>query len=706
MADNLSPTPTPPADTGTSNTVTNVSGGVSIAAQHDIIIGGDVIGRDKITVSPRDKNLTILMQKVKDFWVKGLLEDSVHHAALIELGKHVKPDVVEVDHPWASVVQTPDKPDYTLPPEAKTIDVFDEMQGALLILGEPGSGKTTTLLELARDLIARAEKDSSQPVPVYFNLSSWASKRKAIDKWLVDELKEKYFVTPVRIIEKWLIDNELILLLDGLDEVQAENLKGCVEAINKFHEEHGLVRMVVCSRVEEYMEPGSQLKFDRAIQVQSLSREQIECYITACGPLLAPLGAAIQADAYLQEFAQSPFMLSIMSLAFSGQSIELSSPEADDGTLDWIFFSGIRLPQESWNARLERARREKREKALQKHCKPIFDAYVEKMFDRSGRTKRTPYSKDKTIRWLTWLAARMSKNGESIFLLEQMQPSWLTSSSGRDAIAFLEMLFSLLFAGLIGMLFGSSGGFSGEPFATVVRELGLNQMNPALLGLLIGVILVLGPYMTDESSKTSYVQKPSPDYTRWFNRLRGGLGLGIVLGAIVGFLVGLRGAFVCWGGLAVGFVFGLLALLYWPGNYTFFGKRTKPDQAIRRSARIGLIAALFGGLSLALFASWVVNQDVLAVELGYELRVVVLTGLISALIVGSTFGGGDFFHHSLVRFFMWTGGHGPLNYVRFLDYAAERILLRKVGGGYIFIHRMLQEYFAELEEQPDAQGDK
>ncbi len=39
----------------------------------------------------------------------------------------------------------------------------------------------------------------------------------------------------------------------------------------------------------------------------------------------------------------------------------------------------------------------------------------------------------------------------------------------------------------------------------------------------------------------------------------------------------------------------------------------------------------------------------------------------------------------------------PWNYARFLDYAAERILLRKVGGGYIFIHRLLMEYFASLE---------
>jgi len=36
------------------------------------------------------------------------------------------------------------------------------------------------------------------------------------------------------------------------------------------------------------------------------------------------------------------------------------------------------------------------------------------------------------------------------------------------------------------------------------------------------------------------------------------------------------------------------------------------------------------------------------------------------------------------------------NVIRSLDYAAERIFLCKVGGGYIFIHRLLQDYFVSL----------
>ena len=37
----------------------------------------------------------------------------------------------------------------------------------------------------------------------------------------------------------------------------------------------------------------------------------------------------------------------------------------------------------------------------------------------------------------------------------------------------------------------------------------------------------------------------------------------------------------------------------------------------------------------------------------------------------------------------------PWNYADFLDYAAERKLLHKIGGGYRFIHELLRDYLAE-----------
>ena len=74
------------------------------------------------------------------------------------------------------------------------------------------------------------------------------------------------------------------------------------------------------------------------------------------------------------------------------------------------------------------------------------------------------------------------------------------------------------------------------------------------------------------------------------------------------------------------------------------------------------------------------------------------TGLGVALVGGLAYGGYACLSHLFLRLILWRCGAMPLNYVRFLDYCAERIFLRKVGGGYIFIHRLLLKYFASLED--------
>ena len=72
------------------------------------------------------------------------------------------------------------------------IQAYDEANGELLILGAPGAGKTTLLLELTRDLLERARLDEFHPIPVIFNLSSWAIKRLSIADWLIEELNTKF----------------------------------------------------------------------------------------------------------------------------------------------------------------------------------------------------------------------------------------------------------------------------------------------------------------------------------------------------------------------------------------------------------------------------------------------------------------------------------------------------------------------------------
>jgi hypothetical protein len=60
-------------------------------------------------------------------------------------------------------------------------------------------------------------------------------------------------------------------------------------------------------------------------------------------------------------------------------------------------------------------------------------------------------------------------------------------------------------------------------------------------------------------------------------------------------------------------------------------------------------------------------------------------------------GGFAYVKHFVLRVLLWRNDYAPLNYIRFLNYATERVFMRKVGGGYIFMHPLLIEYFATLQ---------
>ena len=422
------------------------------------------------------RNRQAMLQLVQSFWVKGVLEQSLHGAAMIELGLEERAEAVE--RPWDMVLQTPDQPNRPLPPGTRIVDVFDEMNRTLLILGEPGSGKTTMLLELARDTIARAEQDPMQPIPVVFNLSSWAEKRPSLTGWLMDELNTRYYV-PKRIARSWVENDDLSLLLDGLDEVRAGHRGACVEAINDFRREHGLTSLAVCSRIADYEVLTTKLEFQGAVLLQLLTPQQIEKYLAGSGTELSAVRETLQDDTALQELAQTPLMLSIMTLAYRGLSAEGLQ------VLDTIA-------------------------ARRKH---LFDAYVQRMFEQ--RRIAQPYSPEQTIHWLTWLAQKMTQHAQTVFLIERMQPSWLQTREPAKTLkwpwtkaigwlrvllflvtlvvlrALLSELLFVLFGGLLfGLLVGLRAGLNRAEIEARTVHPAIRQpvKHAVIIGLLSGLL--------------------------------------------------------------------------------------------------------------------------------------------------------------------------------------------------------------------------
>jgi len=219
------------------------------------------------------RNRRAMLAKLKSIWIDGLLEQSLAKELRIALDLIEKPDVVDL--PLNAFVQELRQPPRALLAGTPIVEVFEKIGGELLILGAPGAGKTTLLLELARYLLERAISDEAHPIPVMFNLSSWARRQQPLATWLVDELNSVYDV-PRKVAQAWIAGDALLLLLDGLDEVRPEQREACVAAINTFRRQHGTIELAVCSRIADYTALESRLKLQGAVVIQPLTEQQID----------------------------------------------------------------------------------------------------------------------------------------------------------------------------------------------------------------------------------------------------------------------------------------------------------------------------------------------------------------------------------------------------------------------------------------------
>jgi hypothetical protein len=657
------------------------------------------IGTSRPAKVPVDRNRAAMLQKVRTIWIDGILRKSLFQEVRILLGLSERPDAVQ--RPFDLLVRRLDGGEHPLPPGTRILDVYDRSDASLLILGEPGSGKTTELLVLARDLLERAEKDPDHPIPVVFLLSSWAETRKPLIEWLLDELNLRYDV-PRRIAEEWVATDQVLPLLDGLDEVKAQVRDACAQAINLFRRSHGLLPLVITSRSAEYEAVGEPLHLHGAIRIRPLSRAQVNAYFADLGPGARLVADAFDEDPSLYELLDSPLWLSVVTLVHADSS-EWRRPKS--GTVG-----------------------ERRDR--------LVGSYVHHMLGRG--TAQRPYELERAVSWLSWLAAEMDNHGHTAFYLEGLQVDWLPQGDRWTMRAAYVVICGLagglvcsLSAGVLvgvlvtvvgglaghlatGLIFGLVGGFVGGLIGRKIDR----TLSGELVGLTVG--LTLGPVVGLIGGVAiglafgvigGLAYGFRSDYTiycveiiRWsWPRSRGALSVNRVeLFVAVLFATAVGIAYWNLGGpmfgvlaaVVVAMVFGLLGgvvgLLHGliPG-----GIETKavPNQGVRRSALNGLKVGVVFGLLGALCSGLVVGLiGGIVVGLTCALVVGLVCGLLGALRAGWR----ACSKHLVLRLCLIRNDSIPWNYVKFLDYCADRILLRKAGRDYMFIHRMLLEWFA------------
>lgn len=617
----------------------------------------------KAATKTQQSNREIMLQKVHDFWVKGVLHNALGESTSL---------AIDIASAPGAVLKHRQYEDYQLPETALAIDkIFKDMQRELLILGAPGSGKTIVLLQLAEKLIAAAQADEKLAIPIIFNLSSWAAERKTLKDWIIDELNSKYQVSK-KIAKNWIEYEKILPLLDGLDEVVGEHRDACVDAINDFREAYRSVDLAICSRIEEYEALSNKLDLQGAMTLQALSEEQIEGYLAENS--YQTLRDTMQKDSTLQNIAHTPFLLNTMAYAYQD-----ASPPT------------LALPPDEEN-----------EDGRIKH---LFENYVEtRIKNDSSENKYTPRE---TRHYLSWLARKLHQHQLTVFYIENLNFAWAQESYLR-----WYKPIGLLAGTFIGAIIGALVGYGTD---IVSGLLSVSIPIDAFIGATVGIII--GWYSTHNEKIL-----PAETITwRWtWQALAIGLSTGILIGTVAYFIAITMGLdsirfFV---GLYVGILISF-SVVFGMGIHSseYVQARSSPNHGIRLTIENSIGLCLISGVVIG-FAYLVglmmivplisVSGGVLrdnfieAMKLVFDAGYInlILAGIAiasaSGLFIGIVFGGGIVVvKHIILRVFLFRGGDIPPNYAEFLDHAANDLhILRKVGGGYIFRHRYLLEYFA------------
>lgn len=692
-----------------------------------------------------------LLRRVRNDWIKGILEQSIEGATFIPLGLYQRPDLIE--NPWASRVQEARRTKQQLPLGTSLIQVYDKAEGELLILGEPGSGKTTLLLNLARELLERAERDETLPMPVVFNLSTWADKRLPLPEWLVEELSDRYQI-PHTLGKPWVVSGQVFPLLDGLDEVAAEHRAACIGAINAYRKTLGQLPLVIGSRLAEYSALATKAIVRQAVLVQPMTLPQIHEYLAQADAQLDSLQELLRDEPDFQELAKNPLMLSILKRTYQGKEIRIAR-----------------------NASLEERRHQ------------VFNDYVQRVFEH--RSVGVHYSPEQTKHWLIWLARQMKQRDQPGFYLERLQIDWLAKS--RPCELYTSLAFGFLSFPIAASVYALEYSVYGVQFGLVRGILAglMTAIVAFFFVLFIETNLRVSKLFSKGDDQTATVRPKKQGKMRaklaaiftpiFVERIAFALLSGLLEGILVEFLVGplyasINGLFlaaflivlgkferkiqpaetlvwtwkslrkhavVSWSiGLAIGAFGGVFngfpylqhmsvflpTLYFWLSLGAALGiiimlmrgftsneldteLTIKPNQGIRNSLsnslRLGLSSGTLLGLVVFFFYSYVIHNIFVVGYINEIAQNAYFTyGVGDALAVAYLFwlinGGFATVQHLILRVLLWQTKCAPWRYPRFLNYAQERILLRKVGGGYTFIHLLLRDYFANLGTDGDA----
>jgi DNA-binding SARP family transcriptional activator len=576
----------------------------------------------------------------------------------------------------------------------------------LVVLGEPGAGKTALAVLLTLGLLT--DPEPHEPVPVLLPLSSWDPRHEHLYTWLAHKLTEEYSglgniaAYGPHAAQRLVADERVLPVLDGLDEMPPELQAAAIDAID-LATAGGRPLIVTCRRTEyeqAVLREGVILASAAVVEMQPVEIEDAARFLTArqypgharWQPVVEHLRGHPQGP--LAEVMSTPLMVDLARTAYSGAA-------SDPAELS----DGARFPDP---ASIE-------EHLLDAFLPAAYPQQIARLSSAAGISAASllRYEPEQARRWLTFLAQH-PHGGRTRDLV------WW-----RLAEAISPPTRGLIFALLPALIFAAAGELAGG----------------ARVGIVYGVAFGLAGFAAHSLGKRPIPLHVELRFRGTAARFLRRFAIGLAIGVVLGLAWSLSRSLI----LMLGLVFGLaLGAHVWLDTPADASRVSSPLTVLKQDRTAALSYTLTFALSIGTFyavADTFTRRRVFIPVLGgsfdialalacgiaavplarfafgragaaaYGLAAAVIgglvfppartlfggfmTGTVFAIAIGLTIflsrAWGSFI---LTRAWLATRGKTPLRLMRFLADTHRRAVLRQAGAVYQFRHARLQDNLA------------
>jgi hypothetical protein len=154
----------------------------------------------------------------------------------------------------------------------------------VVVLGDPGAGKSTFAVKLAHDLAGDAFADFQARVPflvvVREHAEALRTRHRPLAALLEDVARAPYNISPPDdAIEYLLLSGVAVVIIDGVDELgDAESRRRLAELVEAFAHQYPLVSIVVTTRIVGYDEAALDSELFPGIRIAPFTEEQVADY--------------------------------------------------------------------------------------------------------------------------------------------------------------------------------------------------------------------------------------------------------------------------------------------------------------------------------------------------------------------------------------------------------------------------------------------